>query len=337
MSRQRLRPSLGESSHIVCPRCDGIGSIRGVESMALAILRLIGEELRKDRTARVIAQVPVEVATYLINEKREWLRTLEDKSAAELIIVPNANMQTPEYSIRRVRDDEMELPENRQASYLMPTAAEVVEPGSEKTPARGGPGGGGAAAAHRGPYQRPRPGGGPGSARQARTAASGHASRRCSWASPGPRAASSPPPQRPPPPRRVRRAATMASDATAGAITAARGATPTARGAIAATDDVMAGIGTAAATAGTVIATAIAVATQTGGLSAPPSAAASATAARVQRDRPPRRRRRARKELPPVPRVRLASTGPSAAAAAGVAGGAGGAAVVARGKARRRR
>ncbi len=153
----------------------------------------------------------------------------------------------------------------------------------------------------------------------------------------GPRAASSPPPQRPPPPRRVRRAATMASDATAGASTAARGATPTARGAIAATDDVMAGIGTAAATAGTVIATAIAVATQTGGLSAPPSAAASATAARVQRDRPPRRRRRARKELPPVPRVRLASTGPSAAAAAGVAGGAGGAAVVARGKARRRR
>jgi len=75
MSRQRLRPSLGESSHIVCPRCVGIGSIRSVESMTLAVLRLIGEELRKDRTARVIAQVPVAVATYLINEKREWLRT----------------------------------------------------------------------------------------------------------------------------------------------------------------------------------------------------------------------------------------------------------------------
>jgi ribonuclease E len=89
MSRQRLRPSLGESSHIVCPRCVGIGSIRSVESMTLAVLRLIGEELRKDRTARVIAQVPVSVATYLINEKREWLRTLEDKSEAELIIVPN--------------------------------------------------------------------------------------------------------------------------------------------------------------------------------------------------------------------------------------------------------
>jgi ribonuclease E len=137
MSRQRLRPSLDESSHIVCPRCVGIGSIRSVESMTLAVLRLIGEELRKDRTARVIAQVPVAVATYLINEKREWLRTLEDKSEAELIIVPNENIQTPEYAIRRVRDDEMEQPEQRQATYLMPTAPEVIEPGSaqDKKPA----------------------------------------------------------------------------------------------------------------------------------------------------------------------------------------------------------
>src|SRR5579864_6649615 len=131
MSRQRLRPSLGDTSHIVCPRCVGIGSIRSVESMALAVLRLIGEELRKDRTSRVIAQVPVAVATYLINEKREWLRTLEDKSEAELLIVPNENIQTPEYSIKRVRDDEMELPEQRQATYLMPTAPAVAEPGTQ--------------------------------------------------------------------------------------------------------------------------------------------------------------------------------------------------------------
>ena len=131
MSRQRLRPSLGETSHIVCPRCVGIGSIRSVESMTLAVLRLIGEELRKDRTARVIAQVPVAVATYLINEKREWLRTLEDKSEAELIIVPNENIQTPEYSIKRVRHDELEQPEHRQATYLMPTAPEVSEPGTQ--------------------------------------------------------------------------------------------------------------------------------------------------------------------------------------------------------------
>src|ERR1700731_2138290 len=129
MSRQRLRPSLGETSHIVCPRCVGIGSIRSVESMALAILRLIGEELRKDRTARVVVQVPVEVATYIFNEKREWLRTLEDKSEAELIIVPNENIQTPEYSIRRLRHDELDLPEHRQATYLMPAAPEITEPG----------------------------------------------------------------------------------------------------------------------------------------------------------------------------------------------------------------
>jgi ribonuclease E len=132
MSRQRLRPSLGESSHIVCPRCVGIGNIRSIESLTLSVLRLIGEELRKDRTSRVIVQVPVDVATYLFNEKREWLRTLEDKSEAELIIVPNENMQTPEYTITRLRDDEAELPENKQLSYLMPTAPVVAEPGTAK-------------------------------------------------------------------------------------------------------------------------------------------------------------------------------------------------------------
>ena len=136
MSRQRLRPSLGESSHIVCPRCVGIGTIRSIESMTLAILRLIGEELRKDRTTKVIAQVPVDVATYLFNEKREWLRTLEEKSEAELIIVPNESIKTPEYSIRRLRDDEAELAENKQLSYLMPTAPVVAEPlgAKEKKP-----------------------------------------------------------------------------------------------------------------------------------------------------------------------------------------------------------
>jgi ribonuclease E len=127
MSRQRLRPSLSDSSHEVCPRCQGIGSIRTVESMALAILRLIGEEARKDRTSKVIAEVPVEVATYLINEKREWLRTLEDKSHVELIVIPNLNIDTPEYSIRRVRDDESETPEFKRMSYQMPTPAKVPD------------------------------------------------------------------------------------------------------------------------------------------------------------------------------------------------------------------
>jgi ribonuclease E len=128
MSRQRLRPSLGESSHLVCPRCTGIGSIRSVESMTLAILRLIGEEARKDKTAQIIAQVPVEVATYLMNEKREWMRTLEDKSAVDLMIVPNPHIQTPEYSIKRVRSDELELPENKVLSYKMPERPQVADP-----------------------------------------------------------------------------------------------------------------------------------------------------------------------------------------------------------------
>jgi ribonuclease E len=128
MSRQRLRPSLGDSSHLVCPRCTGIGSIRSVESMTLAILRLIGEEARKDKTAQIVAQVPVEVATYLMNEKREWLRTLEDKSSVDLMIVPNPHIQTPEYSIKRVRTDEIELPENKQLSYKMPERPQVADP-----------------------------------------------------------------------------------------------------------------------------------------------------------------------------------------------------------------
>src|SRR5678815_4347682 len=132
MSRQRLRPSLGESSHLVCPRCTGIGSIRSVESMALAILRLIGEEARKEKTAQVVAQVPVEVATYLINEKREWLRTLEDKGGVELLIVPNQYIQTPEYSIKRARSDEIDLPENKVLSYKMPAVPAVADPSSTK-------------------------------------------------------------------------------------------------------------------------------------------------------------------------------------------------------------
>src|SRR5580658_2192529 len=140
MSRQRLRPSLGESSHLVCPRCNGIGSIRSIESLALSILRLIGEETRKDRTARLIVQVPVDVATYLINEKRDALRALEDKSHAQMVIVPNPHIQTPEYSIRRVRDDELQLVENTQVSYQIPIAPTVADlPERDKKPAAEAP------------------------------------------------------------------------------------------------------------------------------------------------------------------------------------------------------
>jgi ribonuclease E len=119
MSRQRLRPSLGESTHMACPRCSGMGTIRSVESMALAILRLIGEEVRKERTTRVVAQLPVDVATFLINEKREWLHQVESQRETEIVLVPDPNMQTPNYAIRRVRDDEMAMPENALTSYQM--------------------------------------------------------------------------------------------------------------------------------------------------------------------------------------------------------------------------
>jgi ribonuclease E len=119
LSRQRLRPALSETTHINCPRCSGMGTIRGVESMSLALLRLIGEEARKERTGRVIAQVPVDVATYLMNEKREWLGQIESRDRVSLVIVPNPHMQTPAYTLRRIRDDEKELPENTTVSYQL--------------------------------------------------------------------------------------------------------------------------------------------------------------------------------------------------------------------------
>ncbi len=119
LSRQRLRPALSETTHINCPRCSGMGTIRGVESMSLALLRLIGEEARKERTGRVIAQVPVDVATYLMNEKRDWLNQIESRDKVSLVIVPNPHMQTPAYTLRRIRDDEKELPENSTVSYQL--------------------------------------------------------------------------------------------------------------------------------------------------------------------------------------------------------------------------
>jgi len=126
LSRQRLRPSIGEAAHITCPRCSGMGTIRGVESLALALLRLIGEEARKDRTVKVIAQLPVEVATYLMNEKREWLNNIEAKSNAQVVLVPNKYLETPAYEIRRVRDDEAGLPENSATSHLIPVTPTVA-------------------------------------------------------------------------------------------------------------------------------------------------------------------------------------------------------------------
>ena len=129
LSRQRLRPSIGESASIACPRCSGMGTIRSVDSLALALLRLIGEEARKDRTVKVVAQLPVEVATYLMNEKREWLNNIESKSSCQIVLVPNKYMETPAYDIRRVRDDESGLPENNAISHHIPV---VPQPSADE-------------------------------------------------------------------------------------------------------------------------------------------------------------------------------------------------------------
>ncbi|WP_394191254.1 ribonuclease E, partial [Pseudoalteromonas atlantica] len=106
MSRQRLRPSLGEASQGPCPRCSGQGTIRSNESIALSILRLIEEEAIKDNTAQVNAQVPVAVAAYLLNEQRRSVHRIEKRHSCDVVIIPNQHMETPHYEVMRLRKDE---------------------------------------------------------------------------------------------------------------------------------------------------------------------------------------------------------------------------------------
>ncbi len=106
MSRQRLRPSIGETSQGVCPRCSGTGQVRGVESLALSILRLMEEEAIKENTQHVQAQVPVPVATYLLNEKRRSVMHIEKHHSVRVLIIPNPHMDTPQYEVLRVKNDE---------------------------------------------------------------------------------------------------------------------------------------------------------------------------------------------------------------------------------------
>lgn len=117
MSRQRLHPALGEYSHQACPRCQGQGSIRSVDSLALSVLRLLEEEAMKDRTVRVVAQVPVSVAAYLLNEQRDAVNEIAQRCKVELTVVPNQYLETPHYEIRRIRDDQTRDPGNRGASH----------------------------------------------------------------------------------------------------------------------------------------------------------------------------------------------------------------------------
>ncbi len=125
LSRQRLRPALSEGNHITCPRCNGTGHIRDTESSALQILRMVQEESMKENTAAVHVQVPVEVTSFLLNEKRTEITKIELKQRVTVLLVPNKHLETPNYKLERLRHDDPRL-EGLQASYTM-----IEEPSDE--------------------------------------------------------------------------------------------------------------------------------------------------------------------------------------------------------------
>ena len=125
LSRQRLRPSLSEGSHVVCPRCNGTGHIRDIESSALHVLRIIQEEAMKENTASVHTHVPVEVATFLLNEKRTDIAKIEARLKVNVILIPNKHIETPHYTLERLKHDDPRL-EDLAVSYAM-----VEEPAEE--------------------------------------------------------------------------------------------------------------------------------------------------------------------------------------------------------------
>lgn len=125
MSRQRLRPALAESSQHVCPRCDGHGYIRSVESLGLSILRVIEEHAMKENTGRIVAQLPVTVASFLLNEKRDVVHDVEQRQNVSILLVPNPHLETPHYEIERQREGDLDEDESA-ASYEMATEPEAA-------------------------------------------------------------------------------------------------------------------------------------------------------------------------------------------------------------------
>ncbi|MDQ7731531.1 ribonuclease E [Halomonas sp. SpR1] len=126
MSRQRLRPSLGETSGVVCPRCNGQGTIRDVRSLSLSIMRLIEEEAMKENSAQIRAILPVPVATYLLNEKRSVLADLESRQNVRVVLLPNPDMDTPHYDVQRLRDDHLDEDDTQSlSSFELSTDTEV--------------------------------------------------------------------------------------------------------------------------------------------------------------------------------------------------------------------
>ncbi|HEY0634335.1 MAG TPA: Rne/Rng family ribonuclease, partial [Gammaproteobacteria bacterium] len=132
MSRQRLRPSLGESSEMVCPRCKGHGTIRSVESLALSILRIIEEDAMKEKTGQILAQLPVEVAAYLLNEKRAIIAAVESRQSITITLVPNPHLHTPHYEIQRIRADELDTEQKSSYELITRFEEETMPTGAEK-------------------------------------------------------------------------------------------------------------------------------------------------------------------------------------------------------------
>ncbi|MBP6020377.1 MAG: ribonuclease E/G, partial [Burkholderiaceae bacterium] len=122
LSRQRLRPALSEGSHITCPRCTGTGVVRDAESSALQVLRLLQEEAMKEGTAALHAQVPVDVATFLLNEKRSDITKIESRLKVNLVLIPNKNLETPHHHIERLRHDDPRLEEIKTSFELVQAA-----------------------------------------------------------------------------------------------------------------------------------------------------------------------------------------------------------------------
>ncbi|MEJ2609308.1 MAG: ribonuclease E [Candidatus Thiodiazotropha sp.] len=133
MSRQRLRPSLGEASEQVCPRCKGHGTVRGVESLSLSVLRIIEEEAMKENTGRIMAQLPVDMATFLLNEKRQMIHDIEQRHSIEVVLIPNTHFETPNYEIGRIRTSDMPSDDEAVSSYKMATEEPAQSPESNRT------------------------------------------------------------------------------------------------------------------------------------------------------------------------------------------------------------
>ncbi|VAW81724.1 Ribonuclease E, partial [hydrothermal vent metagenome] len=135
MSRQRLSASLSESIQITCPRCEGHGTIRGIESLGLSILRILEENSMKENTARLEVQLPVSVATFLLNEKRQAVHVIEARNKISITMLPNQNLESPHYEIKRIRKDEtVDDNPSYQTDLIAPTESEPMTSAESRTP-----------------------------------------------------------------------------------------------------------------------------------------------------------------------------------------------------------